>query len=192
MVFCVYDDDLTLCCQFQSKVALLHASALDSNLFAVLDDGSILQLSVDNLKLLATKTPQMLSDRLTIFKVPQLLQGFKPTDLLTSNSKVMVPFNDGSIWEIDLKDGSQQVVGLRFMTSYTGDVPAKQINALDFMSVGSPQTSSATKFIIFGDVRGSLAVLKNTLPQFFELQFSNHKIASLKWLTKDLQFAAIT
>lgn len=79
------------------------------------------------------------------------------------------------------------------------EVSPKQVNTVDLMYVNQKSGRRATSFaakvseyLIFGDIRGSLAVLKDKRPQFFDLNFSAHQIASLRWLSANLQFAVLT
>jgi len=111
----------------------------------------------------------------------------KPVDIIVCGQKLMLPFDDGSIWELDLADAdNQSILGLNYMHDFTGiDMPARQVSALDFISLAK------VEHVIFGDVQGSLVILKDKRPVFFDRQFST-KLISLKWTSTSLHFASLT
>lgn len=82
----------------------------------------------------------------------------------------MVAFDDGSIWELDTDDtDNQTILGLAFMRDFAGaEVNASKVSALDHAAIGK------TDYVLFGDILGTLSILKDKRPVFFDRHFSSY------------------
>ena len=56
---------------------------------------------------------QKLNPDLVLIQQPSLVEKYKPLDILLCNlTRFVIPFSDGSIWDIDFKDpDNQSLVG---------------------------------------------------------------------------------
>lgn len=102
------------------------------------------------------------------------------SDSLAEDEKFafIVTFTDGTVWYVDTKDDQQsESFSLSSMQQFAGDVKAHCVNTADAILVPKVQGYQASAFkpgdvnvlfIIYGDSRGNLVLLKSSQPVYYD------------------------
>ena len=122
MMLCMYSSELELRNVYQSRHSLQFVTFAADALIAIIDSTKAIRVPLLQIELLASKSiPQLAALQKTnpdvvLIQQPALLDRFQPVDiLLCSASRIVVPFNDGSIWDVDFKDpDNQHLVGVKY------------------------------------------------------------------------------
>ncbi len=154
-MFCVYSADLELKNVYQSKHTLQHATFAGDALVAIIDCNKAIRVPFDQIEVLASKsisqlaTMFKLSPELVLIQMPPQLEKYKPQDIvLCSPTRFVIPFSDGSIWDVDFKGlDNQSLVGLKYTQNARNPELAKVI--LSSNSVNATDTDDLVTAIDF-------------------------------------------